>query len=225
MNARTLPEALLFDMDGTLSDTEVFWHLAEERIVREYGNVPMGDRSEELLGAAMEDGAAFLQQHHGVTLEAAEIQELTIKYVMEQIDAGFQWQPGALELLSEAQQNGIPRALVTASPRVVAEAVTAALPSGLLDLIVADEDVLHSKPAPDPYVSAAQALGVSPERCVAFEDSPTGSASALSAGCFVVAVPSDAIIEATDRLVVLPSLADVTLADLAQLAAPSPARP
>lgn len=217
MNASPLPEALLFDMDGTLSDTEVFWQRAEEHLVHEYGTLPLVKRDEKLLGVAMDDSATFLQQRHGVQLEVATIQQLTIEYVMEQIEAGFEWRPGALELLAEARQQGIPCALVTASPRIAAEAIVEMLPSGTFDLIVADEDAIRSKPAPDPYLSAARALGVSPERCVAFEDSPTGSASALSAGCFVVAVPADAVIEASDRLVVLPSLSGVTLHDITRL--------
>ncbi|MFD2840046.1 HAD family hydrolase [Populibacterium corticicola] len=217
MNASTLPEALLFDMDGTLSDTEVFWQRAEERLVREYGTLPLVKRDEQLLGVAMNDSATFLQRHHGVQLEVAAIQQLIIEYVMEQIEAGFEWRPGALELLAEARQYGIPRALVTASPRIAAEAIVSMLPSGTFDLIIADEDAARSKPAPDPYVTAAGALGVDSARCVAFEDSPTGVSSALSAGCFVVAIPADAEIRDDERLVVLPSLSGVTLHDISRL--------
>lgn len=210
-------DALLFDMDGTLSETEAFWHRADERIVAEYGTKSPDARSIQQVGASMDSGARFLQEHHGVAMSIQAIQQLVITYVLEQISEGFEWRPGARELLEEARSMRIPRALVTTSPQVLAQAVVSSLPAGTFDLIISDEDVTHTKPHPEPYLLAAQRLGANPRRCVAFEDSVTGSLSALQAGCFVVAVPTHAVIEESDRLKVLPSLADLSITDLREL--------
>lgn len=124
------------------------------------------------------------------------------------VRTGIVPRPGALALA------GVPTALVTASPRAVADTVLAALGATRFAVSVTADDTEHTKPAPDPYLAACRALGVDPAACVAVEDTETGVTSAEAAGCAVLAVPSLAPIEAVPGRTVLPSLAGVTVAQL-----------
>lgn len=108
----------------------------------------------------------------------------------DRVRTGIVPRPGALELLDSLARAGVPTALVTASPRAVADTVLEALGAGRLTVSVTADDTEHTKPAPDPYLAACRALGVDPAACVAVEDTQTGVSSAEAAGCAVLAVPS-----------------------------------
>jgi HAD superfamily hydrolase (TIGR01509 family) len=126
--------------------------------------------------------------------------------------------PGARELLNEVAATGIPYALVTGSQRPFTEAVLAS--TGFrFPVTVTGDDVARTKPDPEPYLLAAKLLDADPEQCVALEDSPNGVASATSAGCLVVAVPTLLPIPPAARRLVVPSLSGITLATLRALAA------
>ncbi len=204
-------------MAGTLSDTEAFWQEAEERIAIRYGTGDMKGKAEQQVGAPMEARAAFLQARYGVRLSIPEIQRLTVEHVLSRIATGFAWRPGACELLAEAKRLGIPTALVTSSPRVIAQAVVEALPEGSFDVLVVDEDVTCNKPDPEPYLAAANRLGVDPLRCIAIEDSLNGTLSAQQAGCLVIAVPTHVPIDEAQRRIVLPTLTGISLQQLAPI--------
>lgn len=199
-------EAVLFDMDGTLSDTEAFWHEAEQFIATQYGTGPVTNRAEQRAGASMHAGAVFLQEQYGVSLTIPQIQRLTIDHVLASIEQGFTWQPGARELLAETKALDIPTALVTTSPRAVARRIVGALPVGSFDVIITDEDVTRSKPDPEPYLTAANRLNADPRWAIAIEDSRNGTLSAQSAGCLVVAVSPHTEIDEAPRRIILTSL-------------------
>lgn len=207
-------DAVLFDMDGTLSDTEVVWHRAQKQIIETYGTPQPEGTTPEQVGTSMQEDARMLQEYHGVQLSASEIIRVTVECFLRFAAEGFDWKPGAPELLAEAKQRGIPRALVTSSPRTTAEAITGHLPAASFDTIVTGEDVTQPKPAAEPYAMAAQQLGVDATRSIAFEDSPIGAQSALAAGCFVVVAAPEGVIEPAPRQLVVSSLAGVTLDDL-----------
>lgn len=213
-------EGVLFDMDGTLSDTEPFWFEAEQLIVTRYGTGPVTDRAAHRVGASMDADAAFLQEHYGVSLSTSEIRRLTVDHVLSRLAEGVNWRPGARELLAEARALGIPTALVTTSPRAIAGAVIRALPAGSFGVIITEEDVTNPKPDPEPYLSAAYRLNVDPRRCIAIEDSLNGTLSAQRAGCFVVAVSSDAAIDDAARRVSVPSLSGISLQQLSSMYVP-----
>lgn len=151
--------AVLFDMDGTLSDTEHVWQEAEAHVAETHGTGRVGT-DPSLVGGSMAGTARFLQERCGVALSVDEIAAAATAAVLASIRSGFAWRPGAVELLAEARAAGLPTALVTTSPRVVVEAVVAQLPSGAFDLRVATEDVAATKPDPAPYLPAADRLGV-----------------------------------------------------------------
>ncbi|MCZ4510979.1 HAD-IA family hydrolase, partial [Streptomyces sp. ActVer] len=132
----------------------------------------------------------------------------------DRVRSGVVARPGALRLLDALAADGVPTALVTASPRVIADLVVEGLGAGRFAVTVTADDTPRTKPAPDPYLAACRALGVEPASCVAVEDTRTGVSSAEAAGCAVLAVPSLAPIAAAPGRTVRESLEDVTPAGL-----------
>jgi HAD superfamily hydrolase (TIGR01509 family) len=178
-----LPDAVLFDMDGTLVDTEGLWWEAAAGVAASLGRSLTSGDVPHVLGRTVEDTAAHLAPG-----EVAQVAARLTGAFAELIEAGVEVVPGAIELLRELSARGVPTALVSASPRGIVERVLPKLGGHRFDLVVAAEDAAQGKPYPDPYLEAAKRLGVRPERCVAVEDSPTGVASATAAGCRVLVV-------------------------------------
>jgi HAD superfamily hydrolase (TIGR01509 family) len=213
-------QAVLFDMDGTLVDTERLWWEAVEQVAAGLGRALTGADEPDVLGRPVEYTAAWLG---GVTgSPAAEAAAELHREFADRVRAGVVPRPGALRLLEELVREGVPTALVTASPRAVADTVLEALGAGRFAVSVTADDTEHTKPAPDPYLAACRALGVDAAACVAVEDTQIGVASAEAAGCAVLAVPSLAPIEAAPGRTVVASLADVTPARLRSMIADEP---
>ncbi|WP_202918346.1 HAD-IA family hydrolase [Streptomyces cavernae] len=201
-------QAVLFDMDGTLVDTERLWWETVEQVASALGRPLAPADQPEVLGQAVEHTARWLA---GVTGRPdAPIAGALHREFAERVRTGIVPRPGALELLDALAHDGVPTALVTASPRTVADTVLDALGAGRFAVSVTADDTERTKPAPDPYLAACRALGVDPARCVAVEDTGTGVSSAEAAGCTVLAVPSLAPIEAAPGRTVLASLEGVT---------------
>ncbi|WP_214317732.1 HAD-IA family hydrolase [Nonomuraea sediminis] len=206
-------QAVLFDMDGTLVDTEESWWQAVEGVAAGLGH-ELGDADvTEVLGRAVEHTAAHLARTTGTATPVAELARDLHRDFAARVAARAVPRPGALELLDELARHRIPVALVTASPRDVVEMVLDVLGRERFAVCLTADDTARTKPAPDPYLAATRALDVEPAACVAVEDTPTGVASAEAAGCRVLAVPSLAPIAPGAGRTVLRSLeqADVTL--------------
>lgn len=183
-------DAVLWDMDGTLVDTEPYWIDCEHQLVRQYGNGAWTDEhAHSLVGFDLRDSARYISLHGQVDLPVDDIVNLLLDGVIERVRRSMPWRPGARELLADMRRLGIPCALVTMSWRRFAEAVVDALPPGSFDTLVVGDDVTDGKPHPEPYLTAARRLGVPPQRCLAIEDSPTGVRSAVAAGCITIGVP------------------------------------
>jgi len=183
------PAAVLWDMDGTLVDTEPYWMRAEGELVTSFGGVWTHEDAMLLVGAGLWDSALILQSH-GVTLEADAIVQRLTNRVQEQLrDEGVPWRPGARELLRQVVDAGIPTALVTMSVERMARQIVDAIDFPAFSHIVSGDTVTMPKPDPEAYLTAAGLLGVAPEHCVAIEDSPPGLAAALAAGTISIAVP------------------------------------
>jgi HAD superfamily hydrolase (TIGR01509 family) len=212
-------QAVLFDMDGTIVDTEPYWIAAEYALVEAHGGIWTDEHAHALVGNALLTSAEYIRTHGGVQLEPERIVELLLDEVVRAAQEAMPWQLGARELLAEANAADIPCALVTMSYRRLADAVVAALAPGSFAVVVTGDQVLDGKPHPEAYLTAATELGVDPRRCVAIEDSPTGVASAEAAGCVVVAVPHHVPIERAQSRTVVDSLSELTLADLDALVA------
>ena len=182
--------AVLWDMDGTLVDTEPYWIEREFEIVAEHGNGAWSEaHGHALVGQDLRDSARYIAQHGEVDLPVDDIVNLLLDGVVARVQQRVPWRPGARELLADLGAAGIPCALVTMSWRRFTDALLPALPAGSFTAVVAGDDVIHGKPHPEAYLTGAALLGVAPHQCVAIEDSPTGARSAHAAGCVTLTVP------------------------------------
>ena len=184
-----LPKAVLWDMDGTLVDTEPYWMNAEHELVGEFGGVWNDDLAHLLVGNPLLVSAQVIRDNSPVTLAPEQIVDRLLESVIRQMREHIPWRPGAAELLNEAVAQGIPNALVTMSYASFAQVMVDELPAGTFSATVTGDAVTHGKPHPEPYLKAAEALGVDPIDCLAVEDSPTGARSAVDSGARTVAVP------------------------------------
>ena len=166
-------------MDGTIVDTEPYWMSAETSLVTDHGGTWTHEQAMQLVGSGLENSARILQAA-GVALEVHEIIDHLTDRVLEQIAVAVPWRPGARELIEALRAEGIPIALVTMSLRRMALRVADAIGDGVFDVVIGGDDVTHAKPHPEPYLLAAERLGVPIGQCVAIEDSEFGLVSAVS---------------------------------------------
>jgi HAD superfamily hydrolase (TIGR01509 family) len=214
------PAAVLWDMDGTLVDTEPYWIEAEIELSARDGGTWTHEDGLSLVGSNLTDAAEVLRSEAGIVGTDEEIIEDLIGGVILRISArGLPWRPGAAELLAEVRAAGIPCALVTMSYASLADVVIAQLPVGTFDHVITGESVTLGKPHPEPYLLAASLLGVDPTRCVAIEDSHAGVASAEAAGTRVIAVPFMVPIGPAPQRSRVSGLDRVSLADLHRVVA------
>ena len=219
---RVLPAAVLWDMDGTIIDTEPIWQQSQVELTGRHGAEWTREDGLSLVGSGLERSGEILRDR-GVDMEVEEIVQWMTDYVMERLQAGeLPWRPGARELLEELHDRGIPTALVTMSRRKMALVAADALGASGFRVVVAGDDVERPKPYPDAYLSAAAQLGVDPTACVAIEDSATGVASAVASGAVTVAVEHIVpMSEIAGGDVHLTTLADVDVDRLVELTTPA----
>ncbi len=180
------PGAVLWDLDGTIIDSEPYWLIAEQRLVEEFGGTWSEADGFALIGAGLTNAAEHLQRC-GVDMPVDAIVQRMVDEVDEMNAIQIPWRPGALELIRSIHDAGIPQVIVTMSYRSTANFVADAV--GLFAGVVCGEDVTHSKPHPEPYVLGAALVGVDATECVALEDSVPGTASAVAAGAVTIALP------------------------------------
>lgn len=201
-------------MDGTIVDTEPYWMRAETELVSEHGGTWSHEQGMQLVGSGLVQSAMILQEA-GVALSVDEIIGTLTDRVMEQVAVELPWRPGARELISELRAAGIPIALVTMSIRRMALQVAAAVGDDAFDVVIAGDDVEHPKPHPQPYLLAAERLGVPIGDCVALEDSQFGLTSAIAAGAATIGVPLHLALPEGPTHELWPSLEGRSVADLA----------
>ncbi len=212
MSTLTFPKAVLWDMDGTLVDSEPYWLLSESALAQDYGKVWTQEHGHELIGKSLYDSSAILKDRFDIKdLTPQQIIDRLTDSVISKLQHSLPWRPGALELLMELKQAGIPTVLVTMSMRRMALAVVDAIPFQAFDLVVAGDDVTHGKPHPEPYQKAAALLGLEPQDCIAIEDSVTGLRSAEAAGCLPLGIVNLMPLEETGTRVIRQSLTTMNL--------------
>ncbi len=204
-------------MDGTLVDTEPHWIAAETPLVESYGGSWSDEQALELVGLGLED-AARIFQGAGVRLGVHEIIELLTDRVLESLRSGaVPFRPGAEALLRDLRDQEVTTALVTMSIRRMALEIVSLIEFPAFDLVIAGDDVTRPKPFPDPYLAAAEALGVDISETVAIEDSPNGVRSAVAAGCVVIGVPNIVSLTGTGAHHIVSSLEELDTAALRDL--------
>lgn len=214
MNAPRLA-AVLWDMDGTLVDTEPHWMAAETPLIESFGGTWSHEQALSLVGLGLEDSARILQSA-GVRMSTDAIIDHLTDDVMRQLAvSGVPFRPGARELLASLREAGVKTGLVTMSMRRMASTVVDLIDFDAFDVVIAGDDATRPKPFPDPYLQACEALGVSPADTVAIEDSPNGLRSALASGASVIGVPLMVSLTGVGAHVLWDSLAGRTAADVA----------
>lgn len=186
--------AVLWDMDGTLVDSEKLWDIAMHALYARMGAVLTPEVRESTVGGSSEGVMRIVYEDMGLDPDPVAMDESADwlhDYTGELFEQGLPWQPGAQELLEGLTAAGIPMALVTNTRRDLAERALNSIGRHYFSVTVCGDEVEHGKPAPDPYLHAADLLGVPAARCLAVEDSVTGTASAEAAGCAVLVVPND----------------------------------
>ena len=188
--------AVLWDMDGTLVDTEPYWIEAEYEIAAAYGGTWSDEHALALVGNDLLVSGRYLREHAGIDVEPEVIVEMLLDRVVARVEEKVPWRSGAVELLADLRGHGVPCALVTMSYRRFVEPILAGLPEGSFDAVITGDEVTRGKPHPEPYLAAAAVLGVDPSSTVAIEDSDTGARSAAAAGSTVVVVPNHVAVPA-----------------------------
>lgn len=185
-------EAVVFDMDGLMVDTEPISRSVWDRFLKLYGYTLDENTYQQMLGRRNDVSASILLEAFDLPLTVTEVIERKEAIYHRLRAKGVPVMAGLEELQAEIEARGIPWAVATASPRRHAAIILEQLQ--LLHkcpAIAAGDEVAHPKPAPDVYLLAAEKLGVSPSRCLALEDSMPGSQAAVAAGMRVIAVPND----------------------------------
>jgi len=241
-------QAVLFDMDGLLVNTEPFWFEVEHAVMARLGGTWTPQDQQALVGGSLHRSVDYLlsraagpaggsggsspqantaggserSSQPASTASREEVADWLIAGMADLLaEREAALMPGAIELLTEVREAGIPRVLVTSSEQVIMDAVLTSLARHDIGFTatVCGADVSEPKPDPEPYRLAATLIGADPRYCAALEDSPNGAVSALAAGCITIAVPGVAPVEPRPGLLIVPSLADVDLALLRDLAA------
>lgn len=183
------PAAVLFDNDGLTLDTESAWTRAEIALFARYGQTFTMDHKRALLGTAPDESARKLERMLGQP--GPQLSDELYELAIDEVGAGVEPMPGAVALLAALGAAGVPVGLVSnARRRFVEQGLRGA---GLYDafaVIVTADDVARPKPAPDPYLAGAAALGAEPGECAVLEDSPTGVAAGRAAGALTIGIPS-----------------------------------
>ena len=182
-------QAIIFDMDGTLMETEEQWDVIRRQLAADAGLPWPDEATQDMMGMSTQEWSSYLVSNVGLPMSASEAAEKTIDAMAAHHHEGVELLPGALEAVRRmAARYRI--AIASSSPRRLIDAGVEAMGIGdLLSATVSTEEVDAGKPAPDGFLRAAELLGVDPGVCVAIEDSTNGVLSALAAGMAVVCVP------------------------------------
>ena len=210
----TEPKAVLWDMDGTLVDTEPYWISTEYEMAERYGGTWSDAHALNLVGQDLRLSAAYIREHMGLALSVDGILDELLDGVVRKVQDAVPWRPGAVDLIERLHAAGVPCALVTMSYDRFVAPILSQLPPETFRVVVTGDRVEQGKPHPEPYLTAAAALGLDPADCLAIEDSNTGAKSAEAAGCLVLVVENHVPVLPTERRVFAETLEGIDLAEV-----------
>ena len=206
--------ALLFDMDGTVIDSEPLWLESEIEIMTSLGFNWDAQDQLNCLGGPMDRTEKYMQERSGHIKPYGYFRDSLHEIMQEKLVSKLQLIPNALELILESRRFGLKTALVTASGRDLMNIALKKFPEGCFDARVSRDDVTNTKPNPEPYIRAASLLNVDITKCIVFEDSQTGVQSGLEAGAQVIGIPHMIELIPHSNLRVVNSLSDISLEKL-----------
>jgi HAD superfamily hydrolase (TIGR01509 family) len=209
--------AVLFDMDGTLIDSEPYWLESEQTLAAEHNGIWTAQDGLNVVGKSLDESSKLLKDRANIPLETSEIVKRLTDDVQGRLAKVVPWRPGARELLLDLKKHKVKTALVTMSLHRMAQQVVDAIPFEAFDVIVAGDDVTRGKPHPEAYEKAAALLGFETKNCIAFEDSSTGLASAEAAGTYAIGIPNFIAIPEKPGRVLWGTLDGVTYKQLRKL--------
>jgi HAD superfamily hydrolase (TIGR01509 family) len=216
-------KAVLWDMDGTIVDTEPYWIAAEHALVEAHGGTWSHQQAMQLVGQSLTFSAGILQDA-GVELGIRQIIDTLTAEVISNVRRSVPWRPGARELLDELHLAGVRCALVTMSEAPLAREIVASLPRPYFEFLVTGDTVSQGKPHPEAYLTAVELLQqadpeLTVDHCVALEDSAPGVAAAVASGVATVAIPHIVPLAEDPRHTTWDSLAGRTVSELEGIAA------
>ena len=212
-------DAVFFDMDGLLVDSEPEWLLSEIEVTAPYGYTWLPEDQVACLGGPLTRVGQYMFDKCGQQQSPEYFTQTLIDTQVARMRGNTPTMPGAISLLKELQSNGVKTALVSASPRNIVDAVLDNLGHNLFPFSISSDDVTNTKPNPECYVKAAQICGVEISNCLVFEDSLTGMNAAIASGAFLVGVPHLVSIQESEKVRVIRSLEQLSFAKLAELRA------
>jgi HAD superfamily hydrolase (TIGR01509 family) len=203
-------QAVLFDMDGLFINSEPDWHAAESEMMRSHGYDWTPEDQLKCLGGPLQRVTEYMSLCLRGTKTAEQLGDLIVTEMQKRMSGKVSLMPGALEFSRKLSSAGVPQALVSASPRVIVDAVLTGMSEKYFAHSVAAGDIERTKPFPDPYLHAAKLLNVDIKQCLIFEDSPTGLTAARASGAFVVGIPHFVEVAEEPRLKIVRSFEEVT---------------
>lgn len=209
--------AVLFDMDGTLIDSEKLWTLALDEVAAELGGRLSPQARLAIVGTDLVGSIRLLIEDLGVDAEPSVMQRLLVSATAAHFETSIEWQPGAAQLLATVREAGLATALVTSTHRNLTSVALKTIGRDNFDVVICGDDVERTKPDPQPYLRALGRLAVPAPRAVAIEDSVAGSAAAAAAGLATLVVPSEVPVPPGPRLTIVDSLLPVGLDTLRAL--------
>jgi len=212
-------DAVFFDMDGLMVDSEPEWLLSEREVTAPYGYMWLEQDQVACLGGPLSKVGQYMFDRCGKVESPQFFTQQLIDTQVARMRGNTPTMPGAIELVRELQSHGIKTALVSASPRNIVDAVLDNLGHDLFPFSISSDDVENTKPHPEAYLKAATMSGSNIANCLVFEDSLTGMSAAIASGAHLIGVPHLVTIDESPRIRVIKSLEQLSYLKLKELKA------
>jgi HAD superfamily hydrolase (TIGR01509 family) len=210
-------EAVFFDMDGLMVDSEPEWFLSEIEVTKPFGYTWLETDQIACLGGPLSKVGQYMFDKCGHQNSPEYFTQTLIDTQVARMRGNTPTMPGAVKLVRELQSYGVKTALVSASPRNIVDAVLDNLGHDLFPFSISSDDVVKTKPDPEAYLKAADMSGTNISNCLVFEDSITGMSAAIASGAYLIAVPHLVSIEESPRVRVIRSLEQLSFSKLTDL--------